>query len=212
MAFKIKLISERLEKWGKERATHYSRILMNWGVTPNGLTTFGLLINFTSAYFVLRGQLILGAIFLVLGGLFDLLDGSLARVSKNISKFGSFWDSVADRIAEAFFYLALIIYFVTSYNYFAVLFALFAMAGSWLVTYTRSCAESYKIKVEEDFLPHPERIIILAITLALDRAIFGLFVIAALTITTVVWRTLSIYRHFQIKQILQNKEQKKVKT
>ncbi|MFC1517285.1 CDP-alcohol phosphatidyltransferase family protein [Candidatus Margulisiibacteriota bacterium] len=201
MTFRVKLISEKIEKWGKERANRLARRLFNVGVTPNGLTTFGLLVNLLAAYFVLRGYLAIGAGLLIIGGIFDLLDGSLARVAKNISKFGAFWDSVADRVAEAFFYLALIIYFVTSYNYFAVLFALFAMAGSWLVTYTRSCAESYKIRVEEDFLPPAERIIILAVTLALDRAIFGLFVIAAMTIATVVWRTLHIYRHFQEKSL-----------
>jgi phosphatidylglycerophosphate synthase len=197
MSFKIKLISDDLERFGKEKATRFARLLMALGITPNGVTTFGLLLNLLAAYFVLRGELLFGAIFLVVGGIFDLIDGSLARVAKSSSKFGSFWDLVADRIAEAFFYLSLIIYFVTIYNYLAVVFALFAMAGSWLVTYSRSCAEQFKIKVQDDFLPHSERIIILALTLAFERPLLGLFIVAVLTISTLIWRILFIFRNFQ---------------
>jgi phosphatidylglycerophosphate synthase len=201
MNFQIKLVSAKLEKRAKEEALHLATKFQKWGITPNGLTTAGLLVNLTAAYCVLRSQLALGALFLALGGFVDLLDGTLARISGAATKFGMFWDLVADRIAEAFFYIALVIYFVTSYNYFSVVFALFAMAGSWLITYTRSCADGLKIKVSEDLLPQPERIIILAVTLLFNRVVFGLLIIAMLTVATVVWRILAIYRYFQTKLV-----------
>ncbi len=208
MKFQVKLTSAKLEKRMREEARHYAVLLQQWGVTPNGLTTFGLLINLTAAYFVLRGQLAFGAIFLLCGGFVDLLDGTLARLADTSTKFGMYWDSVADKISEAVFYIALIVNFVTSYNYFGVLFALFAMAGSWLVTYTGTSAEKLRIKVESEFLLQPERIIILAITLIFGRATFGLAVVAMLTIGTVIWRTLGIYRHFQLKTMVDKKQKK----
>ncbi len=208
MNFQIKLVSARLEKRAKEEALHFAQKLLSFGITPNGLTTIGLLVNLTAAYCVLRSQLALAALFLALGGFIDLLDGTLARIANTSTKFGMFWDQVADRIAEAFFYITLVIYFVTSYNYFSVVFALFAMAGSWLVTYTRSCADNLKIKPTEDLLPQPERIIILAVTLLFNRVIFGLFIIAILTVLTVIWRILAIYRHFQAKMLTEKAAQR----
>ena len=78
------------------------RILSKSGVTPNALTLTNLALNIVAAYFIATGHFIVGGVLILVSGLFDLLDGALARFSKKTTKFGAVLDSTVDRISACF--------------------------------------------------------------------------------------------------------------
>ncbi|RLI83953.1 CDP-alcohol phosphatidyltransferase family protein, partial [Archaeoglobales archaeon] len=112
-----------------------TRFIVKTGVKPNHLTFLGLLTGFFSAYLIALGQLMLGGVFILVSGFFDMLDGALARSQVLVSEFGGFLDSVFDRYVDVAIFIALGIYGV---NW---LYVALAMSGALLVSYTRARAE-----------------------------------------------------------------------
>lgn len=111
-------------------------------ITPSQVTIFGLLAHLPIAYLIARGKFDIAAVLLVIFGLFDALDGELARLQKNDSSFGMFLDSVTDRMKEIFLYAG-ICYFLASdaHAYYAV-WAVLALGGSMLTSYMNAWGEA----------------------------------------------------------------------
>jgi CDP-diacylglycerol---glycerol-3-phosphate 3-phosphatidyltransferase len=149
--------------------------LVKIGVTPNGVTVMGLLFNILAAIIFIYGvekgnrgdhRIIGAACFVILlGGLMDMIDGRLARVSKQESKYGAIFDSVLDRYSEMIMFLG-ICYYLIGYSYFlSSLFAFVGMIGSIMVSYTRARAEGMGLKMGDvGFMQRPERILLLGIS------------------------------------------------
>ncbi|MCR9288866.1 MAG: CDP-alcohol phosphatidyltransferase family protein [Bacteroidetes bacterium] len=143
-------------------------------VHPNAITTIGLVINFLAAIVFVIGAEFgerndhsyvgwAGAIILF-AGLFDMIDGQLARKGNLASKFGALYDSVLDRYSEMIMFLG-ICYYLVSHDYFlSSLFAFIAMIGSVMVSYTRARAEGLGVDASVGLMQRPERIVIIGLT------------------------------------------------
>ncbi len=136
--------------------------------------------------------------FLIVSGVCDTLDGSLARSSGKESVFGAFIDSTIDRVAELASFGALIVYYVSrgGGGRFAVPLVVAALAGSFLTSYTRARAEGLGIDCRVGLLERPERVALLVLGLLLGET--ALFVViaclAVLTLVTTIQRVVHVHR------------------
>src|ERR1044072_5824794 len=148
--------------------------LIKIGLTPNAVTTIGLILNIgVAAIFIVgaeksnRGELgyvgWAGALILF-AGLFDMLDGQVARMGKMSSKFGALYDSVLDRYSELVLFLGICYYLVAHHYFLSSLFAFIAMIGSMMVSYTRARAEGLGIECKGGLMQRPERVVLTALS------------------------------------------------
>jgi phosphatidylglycerophosphate synthase len=148
--------------------------LIKMGLTPNAVTTIGLILNIgVAAIFIVgaeksnRGELSYvgwaGALILF-AGLFDMLDGQVARLGKMSSKFGALYDSVLDRYSELVLFLGICYYLVAHHYFLSSLFAFIAMIGSMMVSYTRARAEGLGIECKGGLMQRPERVVLIALS------------------------------------------------
>ena len=131
------------------------------GLTPNALTVLGFLVSAGAAVVAGLQLWVLAGIVTVLGGLFDMFDGALARATGRTSKFGSFLDSTLDRWGEAVVYAGITAGAVFAGAPAAAFLATLAMSSAFMVSYTRAKAESLGFRGEVGIAPRPERILIL---------------------------------------------------
>jgi CDP-diacylglycerol--glycerol-3-phosphate 3-phosphatidyltransferase len=149
------------------------------------------------------GNLLAGTAVLVAGSLLDAVDGALARATGGTTAFGSFLDSTLDRAAEAVLYGGVAAYYLTfsADPTVPVLLALVAMAGSFLVSYTRARAEGIGISAAIGLAPRLERLVLIVagIFLAgigLEIGLIGaIAIIATLSVATTVQRIWHVHRH-----------------
>jgi len=129
---------------------------------PNFLTFIGFLITVSASIFYARGIFWLGGIVLLVGGLFDVLDGEVAELTNRISKFGAFWDSCLDRYSD-FIVLFGIFYWYLSTNRLASILALLTILGSFIVSYIRARAEGIGIECKVGLGQRAFRVFIIVI-------------------------------------------------
>ena len=143
------------------------------GVTPNMVTLIGFVINigativFVYGTNAARGDLryvAWGGGIILLAGLFDMMDGRLARVSKQESRFGALFDSVLDRYSELVMFLGICYYLVAQSYFLSSLFAFIAMIGSIMVSYVRARAEGLGIECKGGLMQRPERVLLVGIS------------------------------------------------
>jgi phosphatidylglycerophosphate synthase len=150
------------------------RLLIKAGLTPNMVTTIGLLLNIGVAIIFIsgaeegrRGDLSYvgwaGALILF-AGLFDMLDGQVARLGNMSSPFGALYDSVLDRYSELILFLGICYYLVAKHYFLSSLFAFIGMIGSMMVSYTRARAEGLGIECKDGLMQRPERVIIIGVS------------------------------------------------
>lgn len=112
------------------------------GLTPNALTLIGFGIAVVAAVAAAGQAWVLAGLLVIVGGVFDLFDGALARATNRVSRLGAFLDSVFDRAGEAGLYLGIAFAFLVDGHERAVILSAAAMAGSFMVSYTRAKSES----------------------------------------------------------------------
>jgi phosphatidylglycerophosphate synthase len=150
------------------------QLLIRAGLTPNAITTIGFILNFiVTVIFIAggeegnRGDLSYigwaGALTLF-AGLFDMLDGQVARLGKMSSAFGALYDSVLDRYSEMILFFGICYYLVAHHYFLSSLFAFVALIGSMMVSYTRARAEGLGIECKEGLMQRPERVVTIGIT------------------------------------------------
>ena len=148
----------------------FVRLLIKIGFTPNTVTVVGFILNVgVAVVFVVgaeksnRGDLSYvgwaGALVLF-AGLFDMLDGQVARVGKMSSSFGALLDSVLDRYSELFMFLGICYYLISHHYFMSSLFAFIGLIGSMMVSYTRARAEGLGIECKGGLMQRPERIVL----------------------------------------------------
>lgn len=145
-----------------------ARGLIATGVHPNTITTIGTLLVVGSGVAFGLGGIRLGGVLLLVSGIFDLLDGQVARQGGKITTFGAFYDSTLDRIGEAAVFAGLIWYFLTGplpadMKPRALAAGLIALVASLLVSYTRARAEALGIENKVGIAPRAERILLLGL-------------------------------------------------
>ena len=180
--------------------------LVAWQVSPNALTTVGTTTLVAGAVAFGAGSVRLGAALLLLSGLFDMLDGRVARATGGTTKFGAFYDSMLDRIGESALFLGIGVYFLRGgiapeWRTAAVVIAVVALAGSLLVSYARARAEGLDLECKVGIAQRAERILGLgAPTLFFGAGPDGLLLLtlvsllAVVACVTVVQRIVHVYR------------------
>jgi CDP-diacylglycerol--glycerol-3-phosphate 3-phosphatidyltransferase len=175
-------------------------ILSKSGITPNALTLTNLALNIVAAYVIATGHFLLGGVLILGSGLFDLLDGALARFSKQTTKFGAVLDSTVDRISEAATLCGLLIWYVPQEGAtLEIVLVLAVLIGSFLVSYIRARAEGLGWQCQIGLFTRAERVIVLAIGLLVSRvfvhSVFvALCVLAVFVFITVVQRLVYLWK------------------
>ena len=168
-------------------------------VTPSMLTAAGVSLCILASalvYFEYRNEWFFfwaGSIVFAIGSILDILDGALARAGGKATVFGAFLDSTTDRIGEAFMLGAIAVSFARDGNETALMFTFAALAGSFLVSYTRSKAETLGLKGDVGIGSRAERVVVICIGLALapwgglQWAIYLLAATAWITVGQRIW-------------------------
>ena len=160
---------------------------------PNTLTIAGFLIT-VAASLALASNLVLGGILVIIGGLFDVLDGVVARVNGKNSKFGAFLDSVLDRYSDAFILLAIGWNLFNHGNLSGLALSLFSLVGAFLISYTRARAEGLGENCTQGLMERPERIILLSLGAVTGMIIPVLWAMVLLTQLTVFQRIYHVWK------------------
>jgi CDP-diacylglycerol--glycerol-3-phosphate 3-phosphatidyltransferase len=150
------------------------RRLIKMGLTPNMVTTIGLVLNIGVAVIFIAGaeeggradlRFVGWAGALVLfAGLFDMLDGQVARLGNMTSTFGALFDSVLDRYSESVMFLGICYYLVAHHYFMSSLFAFIALIGSMMVSYTRARSEGLGIQNKGGMMQRPERVVLVGVS------------------------------------------------
>ncbi|HOX86055.1 MAG TPA: CDP-alcohol phosphatidyltransferase family protein [bacterium] len=175
--------------------------LVRRNFNPNHLTTLSLLFCAIASYFFAKGALRWGAFYLLVGGTLDMIDGSVARASNRVTKFGALYDSTLDRYAEILVFLGIGIHFTFSINLesnlrnIAIIAVFLSLAGSVMVSYVRARAEGLGFDCRVGLLQRPERLVALSIGLLISEIalIVVMLLIAALANFTAVQRIYHIW-------------------
>lgn len=164
------------------------RGLARTGVTPNALTTAGLVLTGVAAWFVANGRPVTGGLVLVAGGLMDTFDGAVARAAGRSTPFGGFLDSVSDRIADGVILGALAWWVADQPRVFAL--AVTALVAAEVTSYVRAKAESIDLACSVGILERGERAVLLMAALVFHRWLLEpvLWVLAVGGVVTVVQR------------------------
>ena len=196
------------------------KAMIKIGITPNIVTTVGFIGNIVAAAFFIDAawklgladadtnacyaELGWGGFIILASGLFDMMDGRLARMSGKSSLFGALWDSTLDRYSElvSLFGICLAFIRMEQGEWFwmgVVTFA--AMIGSVMVSYVRARAEGLDIECKVGFMQRPERVVVTAATAMLTGITGniwwlagGMMLIALLANITAFWRIAHCYK------------------
>ena len=173
-------------------------------ISPNVLTFIGLVINITAAVlfgyansqnnirmFFFAGLVIIGA------GIFDMVDGRVARQTDQVTVFGAFFDSVIDRYSDVALFFGLLVYYARGNRFFYVVLVAFVMVTSVMVSYTRARAESLIGACKVGFMERPERVVLIIIGALFNR--WGamapvLWILAVFSTITVIHRIRYTYQ------------------
>jgi len=180
---------------------HLVRLLAKTPITPNALTWFGLLVAIGAAVLISTGHIFAAGFVVLVGGLFDMLDGALARLTNSTSRFGAILDSTLDRLSEAVILLAILVAYTRGLVEPAVAGVVvvgLAWLGSLLVSYIRARAEALGIECEVGIFTRAERVVILVLGLLLSQfdsaLMIALAVIAALSLVTAGQRLIYVWQ------------------
>ena len=175
-------------------------ILSKSGITPNALTLINLALNIVAAYAIATGHFLLGGVLVLVSGLFDLLDGALARFTKQTTRFGAILDSTVDRISEAVILCGLLIWYVPQEGASLKIVLIFVvLIGSFLVSYIRARAEGLGLQCQVGLFTRAERVIVLAIGLMINQIFIALCVLVVFVFITVVQRLVYLWKQGKIK-------------
>ena len=163
-------------------------------IHPNVLTFIGLVINAVAALLLARGSFFAAGLVIILAGIFDMVDGRVARETQQVTPFGGFFDSVMDRYSDLVLLMGLLVYYASINRFFYIVLTAVVMTGSVMISYTRARAENVIPKCKAGFMERPERIVLLIIGALFNRMAQVLWVIAVLANITVIHRMLHTWR------------------
>jgi phosphatidylglycerophosphate synthase len=152
----------------------FVRLLIKIGFTPNAVTLTGLALNMGVAILFIAGgeegnrgdfrYVGWGGALILFAGLFDMLDGQVARIGNMKSSYGAMFDSVLDRYSELFTFLGICYYLIAHHYFLSSLVAFIALIGSMMVSYTRARAEGLGVECKGGLMQRPERVVLLGIS------------------------------------------------
>lgn len=194
--------------------------LIKLHITPNMITTLGFIGNIVATasfiYAALSFQtgnqttalahVAWGGATILFAGLFDMIDGRLARLGNMSTTFGAMWDSVLDRYSELISLFGVVLIFLLNGDFWLGVVSFTAMIGSIMVSYVRARAEGLNIECKVGIMQRPERVVVLALTAILTGITSnlqwlagGMILIAILANFTAFWRVAHCYKALQGK-------------
>lgn len=189
--------------------------MIKMGITPNMVTTIGFIGNVIAAFLFIHASQLTplsmgfswigwGGAILLFSGLFDMMDGRLARLGNMSTTFGAFWDSTLDRYSELFSLFGITLYLMTASGIWAGVITFLALVGSIMVSYVRARAEGLGIECKVGLMQRPERVVVTALaaiitgmTSSLWWLIGGMALIAVLANITAFWRVAHCYKQLK---------------
>ena len=189
--------------------------MIKMGITPNMVTTIGFVGNVIAAFLFIHASQLTpismgfswigwGGAILLFSGLFDMMDGRLARLGNMSTTFGAFWDSTLDRYSELFSLFGITLYLMTASGIWAGVITFLALVGSIMVSYVRARAEGLGIECKVGLMQRPERVVVTALaaiitgmTSNLWWLIGGMALIAVLANITAFWRVAHCYKQLK---------------
>ncbi len=179
----------------------FAKLLVKLGVSANWISFIGGFGTTACAiYFFTKGEFLLGVCAVTFFALFDLFDGTVARLSaKGVSKWGAALDSTLDRVSDSAILIGGLIY-VQSEEKELVPFFLISIVAGFLVSYIKARAEAIQIKCDGGFAERTERLVIILVSyglfdLGVDVALeYGIYILSCLSVFTVFQRLLIVYR------------------
>ncbi|MCI0552749.1 MAG: CDP-alcohol phosphatidyltransferase family protein [Anaerolineae bacterium] len=199
------------DKSSKKTLTDYLRLWFKWvldpiggflnrlGLTPNMVTILGLIGNSIGAYYLARGEMLIGGLLVLILTPIDALDGTMARLRGEPSDFGAFVDSVSDRYSELIIYGGLLYHFLNLGEPLGGMLVFTAAAGSVLVSYVKARAEGLGYQAKVGLLTRVERYLVLAPSLVFNQLYIGLAIIAVFANITAIQRIWHVRTHAHAK-------------
>jgi len=163
-------------------------------IHPNVLTFLGLVINAVGAVMLAKGQFFSAGLVIIGAGLFDMVDGRVARETNRVTRFGGFFDSVIDRYSDLALLIGLLVWYGSVNRPFYVVLTAIVMAATVMISYTRARAENSIPTCKVGFMERPERVVLLIIGALFDRMAPVLWLIAVLGNLTVVHRMIFTFQ------------------
>ena len=178
------------------------RLIARTPITPNTLTVCSLLITVIAAVLIVQGYLFVAGFVVLFAGIFDILDGALARTTNRVTKFGGALDSTLDRLAEAVIFIGLLVVYARDKAIGEVALVGVALISSLLVSYVRARAEGLGIECQVGIFTRSERIIVIVLGLLFshfDYVLIGaLIIITIFSIFTVIQRLYHVWKQTRI--------------
>jgi CDP-diacylglycerol--glycerol-3-phosphate 3-phosphatidyltransferase len=182
------MISRLIGRGGKFLLDLIVRALTFFHINPNIITFTGVVISFFVAWDFGHGRFFRGGLILILAGLFDMLDGGVARVTRSETRFGAFYDSVIDRYSDIIILQGLMVWYAREHRLGYVVLVGVVFMGAVMTSYVRARAESLIQSCKVGFMERPERIVLLIIGALSNRLDAVLWVLAILGNWTVFSR------------------------
>ena len=172
-------------------------LLARTPLTPSALTWFGFAVSVGAAVLLAYDSLLAAGLLMLVAGLFDMLDGALARHTGRVSRFGAVLDSTLDRLSEAAILVAAIFLFATNAEVGAAVLAGATLAGAMTVSYLRAKTEALGLVGRSGLFTRPERVIVLALGLLINQLIIALVIVAVFSFITVGQRLAGAWRQMK---------------
>jgi CDP-diacylglycerol--glycerol-3-phosphate 3-phosphatidyltransferase len=179
-------------------------------INPNLLTLIGFLITLYAAVQLARGKFLEAGLIIILAGIFDILDGRVARITNSVTKFGAFFDSVLDRYSDIAIFLGLMINYSKGQRLTYMILSGVVLMGAVMTSYTRARAESLIPLCKVGFMERPERLVLLIIGALSNRMAPVLWIMALFSNLTVVHRI--AYTWKQASNIEQTAQWRRIST
>lgn len=157
-------------------------------IHPNVLTALGLVINIVAAFMLGRGEFRWAGLVIIGAGLFDMVDGRVARATNQVSRFGGFFDSVLDRYSDLALLIGLLVWYGKINRGSYVVLTGIVMIGTVMVSYTRARSENEIPTCKVGFMERPERVVIFILGALTERMAPCLWVLAIMANWTVIHR------------------------
>lgn len=167
---------------------------------PNVFTVTGFLITIIAAI-VIPFNLRLGGLLIIVGSIFDMFDGIVARVNNKVTRFGAFLDSLLDRYSDAFLFLSIAWYSAEKGNHTGIFLSLGTLVGAFLVSYARARAEGLGESCSKGLMERPERIILLIFATLTGWINPVLWIMLILTHLTVFQRAYYVWKVMRERKI-----------
>ena len=197
----IELIPPAVKSGFRKIVSPVVAIFVRYQLNPNWLTTISFFVSVAAAIQFGRGALRGGALLTLLGGLFDMIDGAVARASQRVTRFGALYDSTLDRYAEILTLMGIGYFFFNSNGrglesgLFVSMVVLAALSGSLMVSYVRARAEALNFECKVGIVQRPERVVLIGVGALISPSglVWAMIAIAFFANMTAIQRIINVW-------------------